>query len=178
MQIYLNLRSNSNPGRTCSCTRDQNKHEISWYITRLTKIFICSFAHQRTINTLPSADCSDIALNKHLYRSSLRTVSTRFECADRILEAEPMSNQPLHVQDPTLHQADCSWPGVGIAVLELKIDFLGAQAHKGELHLWLADTNDEDFAAKFDGVYLKRTGQHQTKLRCSSITTTVKDTGN
>ena len=63
-----------------------------------------------------------------------------------------MRHQPAQLQHAALHQPDGPGPGVGVAVLELEVDFLGAEAHKGELHLRLADADDEDLAAELDAV--------------------------
>lgn len=65
-----------------------------------------------------------------------------------------MRHQPLHIEHAALHEADGARPGVGIAVLELEVDFLGAEAHERDLHVRLADADDEDFAAELDGVDL------------------------
>lgn len=58
----------------------------------------------------------------------------------------------MEVHDPALDQPDGARPRVGVAVLELEVDLLGAEAHKGELHLGLADADDEDLAAELDAV--------------------------
>ena len=63
-----------------------------------------------------------------------------------------MSHQPIQIDDAALNEPDGARPGVGIAVLKLEVDFLGAEAHKGELHLGLADADDEDFPAELDAV--------------------------
>lgn len=97
---------------------------------------------------------SHLTLDDYLDRPRLRTVRARVEGANRVLEAEPMRHQPLHIQHAALHEADGARPGVGVAVLELEVDFLGAEAHERDLHLWLADADDEDFAAELDGVDL------------------------
>ncbi len=97
---------------------------------------------------------SNLTLNQDLYCPSLHTVRARIERANRILEAESMRHQPFHVEHSALHEANCARPGVGVAVLKLEVDFLGAETHEWDLHVWLADADDEDFAAKFDGVDL------------------------
>lgn len=66
-----------------------------------------------------------------------------------------MGDEVLHVDDTVLDEADGAWPGVGVAVLELQVDLLGAEAHEGELHIGLANADDKDFAAEFDRVDLQ-----------------------
>lgn len=107
---------------------------------------------------------SNLTLDQDLDRPSLRTVRTRIERADRIFEAEPMRDQPLHVKHAALHEADGARPGVGVAVLELEVDFLGAKTHEWDLHVWLANADNEDFAAEFDGVDLGVFGQHNVAI--------------
>lgn len=97
---------------------------------------------------------SSLTLDQNLNSPRLRARRTSFKSLDRILEIKAMSNQSLHVQDPALHEPDGARPGVGVAVLELEVDFLGAEAHEGDLDVGFADANDEDLAAKFDGVDL------------------------
>lgn len=65
-----------------------------------------------------------------------------------------MRNQILHIDDIVLHEADSAGPGVGVAVLELQVYLLRAEAHEGDGHVGLADADDEDFAAELDGVDL------------------------
>ena len=65
-----------------------------------------------------------------------------------------MGHQSLHINDSALNKANSTGPGVGVAVLELEIDFLGAETHKRNLHVGLSDANDEDFATKLNGVDL------------------------
>lgn len=75
-----------------------------------------------------------------------------------------MRHQPLHVEHAALHEANGAWPGVGVAVLELEVNFLGTEAHERDLHVWFADADDEDFAAEFDGVDLGVFGQHHVAI--------------
>ncbi len=63
-----------------------------------------------------------------------------------------MRHQPPQIHDPALHQPNGPRPRVGVAVLELEVDFLGAEAHKGQAHLRFPDADDEDLAAKLDAV--------------------------
>ena len=59
-----------------------------------------------------------------------------------------MRNQLGQVQDTALEQANGSWPGVAVAVLQLDIDLAHTGAHKGNVNLILADANNKDLAAK------------------------------
>lgn len=88
-----------------------------------------------------------------------------------------MGNQVLHVDDAALDESDGSRPGVGIAVLELKVDLLGAETHEGDLHVGLADTDDEDFAAEFDRIDLPRRISIRSKYSASTTWGTLKGSG-
>lgn len=92
-----------------------------------------------------------LALDLHLDGPRLR-VRRRLKRPDRILNVKPMRNQSVQIHHPALDQSNCAGPGVGVAVLELEVNLLGAEAHKGELHLGLPDADDEDLAAKLDAV--------------------------
>ena len=92
-----------------------------------------------------------LALNLHLDSPRLR-IRRRMERLDRILDVKPMRHQPPQLHDPALHQADRAGPRVGVAVLELEVDLLGAEAHKGEAHLRFAHADDEDLPAELDAV--------------------------
>lgn len=70
-----------------------------------------------------------------------------------------MGDEVLHVDDAALDETDGARPGVGVAVLELQVDLLRAEAHEGELHVGFADADDEDFAAEFDRVDLVGKGE-------------------
>ena len=63
-----------------------------------------------------------------------------------------MRHEPAQLQHPALDQPDGARPRVGVAVLELEVDLLGAEAHEGQAHLGLADADDEDLAAELDAV--------------------------
>lgn len=97
-------------------------------------------------------------LDQHLDSARLRTRGTRLKRRHRVLQAEPMGDQTFHVEDAALDETDGPRPGVGVAVLELEVDFLGAEAHEGDLHVGLAHADDEDFAAELDGVDLWESG--------------------
>ena len=92
-----------------------------------------------------------LALNLHLDRPRLG-IRRRLKRSDRILNVKPMRDQSMQIHDPALDQSNGAGPRVGVAVLELEVDLLGAEAHKGELHLGLADPDDEDLAAELDAV--------------------------
>lgn len=93
-------------------------------------------------------------LNQHLDCTCLRTGRTRLKCRNSILQIESMGHQPFHIEDSALHQADGAGPGVGVTVLELKVDLLRTEAHKGDLHIGFANANNEDFTSELDGVDL------------------------
>lgn len=63
-----------------------------------------------------------------------------------------MSNQVAELNDTALDQPDGLGPCVAVAVLELEVDLACRQAHEGDLDLVLANANDEDLAAKLDGL--------------------------
>lgn len=63
-----------------------------------------------------------------------------------------MRHEPAQLEHAALDEPDGPGPGVCVAVLELEVDLLGAEAHKGEAHLGLADADDEDLAAELDAV--------------------------
>ena len=63
-----------------------------------------------------------------------------------------MRHEPAQLDDPALDEPDGPGPRVGVAVLELEVDLLGAEAHKGEAHLRLPDADDEDLPAELDAV--------------------------
>lgn len=63
-----------------------------------------------------------------------------------------MRHQPTQIHNPALHQPNGPRPRIGVAVLELEVDFLGAEAHKGQAHLGFPDADDEDLAAELDAV--------------------------
>lgn len=67
-----------------------------------------------------------------------------------------MGHQPFHIENPALHQADGAGPGVGVTVLELKVDLLRTEAHKGDLHIGFTDADDKDLTSKFDRVDLNQ----------------------
>lgn len=94
------------------------------------------------------------ALNQHLDCTCLRTGRTRLKRRNSILQIESMGHQPFHIEDPALHQADGTGPGVGVTVLELKVDLLRTEPHEGDLHIGFADADNKDFTSKFDGVDL------------------------
>ena len=71
---------------------------------------------------------------------------------DRILDIKPMRHQPTQIHHAALHQANRAGPRVRIAVLELEVNLLGAEPHKGEAHLGFPDADDEDLAAEFHAV--------------------------
>lgn len=140
--------------------------------TKLTKLYPKNILCQTKIPAFPptkkkkknqkkSRNCNakhirlDLTLDQHLNRTSLRALGGGLERLHCILEAEAMSDEVLHVDDTVLDEADGAWPGVGVAVLELQVDLLGAEAHEGELHVGLADADDKDFAAEFDRVDLQ-----------------------
>ena len=59
-----------------------------------------------------------------------------------------VGNQLLQVNNTVLNQANGSRPSVGVAVLVLEIDLLGAQAHEWDVHLVFADSDNENLAAE------------------------------
>ncbi len=63
-----------------------------------------------------------------------------------------MRDQLMHINDAILDQPDGSRPRIGIAILELQVDFLRAETHKGDRHVGFAHADNEDFAAEFDAV--------------------------
>lgn len=99
----------------------------------------------------------NLTLYNDLDRARLR-IRRRLKRLHRILDIEPMRHQPLQIDHAALHQPDGARPRVGVPVLELQVDFLGAEAHERDLHVWLADADDEDFAAEFDGPDGRRDG--------------------
>lgn len=90
-------------------------------------------------------------LNLHLDTSRLR-IRRRLERLDRILELEPMRNQLLEVNDTALVQPDGLGPSIAVAVLELEVDLTSGEAHKRDFDFVFANADDEDFAAKLDGL--------------------------
>jgi hypothetical protein len=87
----------------------------------------------------------------HLDGASLG-VCRRLEGLEGILDLETVGDQLLEVHDTSLQQTDGSGPCVGVTVLELEVDLAGAEAHEGDLDFVLANANDEDLAAEFDGL--------------------------
>lgn len=69
-----------------------------------------------------------------------------------------MRHQRAQIHHPALDQPDGTRPRIAVAVLELQVDFLGTEAHKGEGHVGLADADDEDLAAETDAVDRGRDG--------------------
>ncbi|CRK31461.1 hypothetical protein BN1708_005463 [Verticillium longisporum] len=87
------------------------------------------------------------ALDLHLDGARLGVLG-RVECLERILEVEPVRDQLGEVDDAALDETDGARPRVAVPVLQLNVNLLDARAHKGNVDLVLADTNDEDLAAK------------------------------
>lgn len=63
-----------------------------------------------------------------------------------------MRHQTAQIQDATIHQANGARPRVGIPVLELEIDLLGAEPHERHLHVRLAHPDHKHLAPELDAV--------------------------
>jgi len=63
-----------------------------------------------------------------------------------------MRNQLAQINHTRLVQPNSLGPSIAVAVLELQIHLAGTQSHERNLHLVLADADDEDFAAELDGL--------------------------
>ena len=108
------------------------------------------------ISALPNLESTSplhihLTLNLHLDSARL-WIRRRLKSLNRILNIEPMRHQPAQIHNPALHQPDGPRPRIRIAVLELEVDFLGAEPHKRQLHLGLADADDKDLASELDAV--------------------------
>ena len=68
----------------------------------------------------------------------------------RILNLKPMRHQPLHIHNPTLHQPYGPRPHIRIAILELQINLLRAEAHEWQADLALAHPNHKHLTPKLD----------------------------
>jgi len=90
-------------------------------------------------------------LNLHLDSPRLE-IGRRLEGLDGLLELEAVRDQLPEVDDAVLHEPDGLGPRVCVAVLELEVDLARGEAHEGNLHLVLADADDEDLAAELDGL--------------------------
>lgn len=112
------------------------------------------FNQQHHISSSQLNEIYSGVLNKHFDCAGLCTPCAGLKGGNRILQIKSMGHQSLHINNSALDEANSAGPGIGVAVLELEIDFLGAKTHERDLYVGLSDANDEDFAAEFDRVNL------------------------
>ncbi len=63
-----------------------------------------------------------------------------------------MTNQPLQINDPTLHQPNRPRPRIRVPVLELQIDLLRAEPHERQAHVRLPHPDHKHLPPEFRGV--------------------------
>lgn len=141
------------------------------------------------LNALTSRRRLDILLRTHdLDLDSTRArVRSRLERLDGIFQLVAVRHQLPQINNPVLHQTNSARPGVGVPVLVLKVDLLGAQTHEGNLHFILANTNHKHLAAEFhtpDGgrhtalhtcAFQRKTGSQSIRGRAIAIVDSVDD---
>jgi hypothetical protein len=91
------------------------------------------------------------ALDLHLDCARLR-IRRRLERLDRIFQLEPMCNQLAQLNHAALDQPNRLGPCIAVPVLELQVHLTRRQSHERDLHLVLADADDEYLAAELDGL--------------------------